>query len=99
MAEETRRGYSIRIESVRSLVDDPNLSDLRDKLATSPSSGPTFESLIQSSEGNAEVLLIDGEIVPHIETDEGIRIYYQPPEQSLLEAARSFVDTQPETSQ
>ncbi len=53
------------------------------------------------SESNAgatgeEVLLIDGGPVPYTKNSQGYHIYYQPPEDSLLKAARSFVETQRE---
>jgi len=43
-----------------------------------------------------EILLIDGESVPYLKNAQGYHIYYQPPEDSLLNAARSFIETQGE---
>lgn len=85
MADELRRGY--RIEIIQN-----NSGGI--KLETQSTSSHT-----QSNESEEkEVLLIDGEVVPYVSTTEGFRIFYQPPEGTLLEAARSFVDTQPENS-
>jgi len=43
-----------------------------------------------------EILLIDGEPIPYYKNEQGYHIYYQPPENSLLKAARNFVETQRE---
>ena len=45
------------------------------------------------------VLRINGEEVPYVRNEEGYHIYYQPPEPSLIGAARSFVDTKREKEQ
>lgn len=82
MVTEERRGYRIDIDT------------------TAPESSPDelpANATSRASESMAdEVLRIDGDIVPYLKTPEGFRVYYQPPQNDLLEAARSYVDTQPE---
>lgn len=39
-------------------------------------------------------LFIDKEEIPFVKTDEGYLIYYQPPEKTLLDAAKSYLNTQ-----
>jgi len=43
-----------------------------------------------------EVLLVDGESIPYLKNAQGYHIYYQPPEDSLIKSARSFIETQRE---
>ncbi|MCK5830358.1 MAG: hypothetical protein KAH20_08650 [Methylococcales bacterium] len=43
-----------------------------------------------------EVLLVDGKSIPYLKNTQGYHIYYQPPEDSLIKAARSFIETQRE---
>jgi hypothetical protein len=45
---------------------------------------------------NQETLLIDGEIIPYIQDAYGYHVYYQPPQNSLIKAARNFIETQRE---
>ena len=63
-----------------------------------PAPAAALEASPAADSESEDVLLIDGQVVPYIATQEGIRIYYQAPEKDLLSAARSFVDTQPEKS-
>jgi hypothetical protein len=97
--EEVRRGHSIKIETVETLFSSEPLSELRDKLSASDHSAPQFESLSVEPNKSKEVLIIDGEIIPYVEAKDGYRVYYQPAAKSLIEAARSFVDTQPEVKE
>lgn len=96
MTEEIRRGHSIRIYSIEAFIGSPNLSELRDNFVASPKSATQFEALSADNDERQDVLTIDGEIVPYVHTQEGYRIYYQPPTETLLDAARSYVDTQRE---
>ena len=97
--EEIRRGYSIKIETVETLFSSEPLSGLREELRASDRSEPHFQSLSVEPNVDKQVLIIDGEIIPYLETQDGYRVYYQPAANSLLEAARSYVDTQPEASE
>jgi len=85
MTEEVRRGYKIEI------YDQPpsnNLDEFSPRLNANPGrSEPT------------EALRIDDKNIPYQKTNQGYRIYYQPPEDSLIDAARSFIDTQREKSE
>jgi hypothetical protein len=83
MTEERRRGYHIEIRSSQ-------------KAVAAGRELPAGDHTFSAGAGEEETLLIDGKVVPYLTTPEGIRIYYQPPAQNLLEAARSFVDTQRE---
>jgi len=83
MTHERRRGYRIEIQG-------PPKSTTGNKELSSDSRTLAAES------DEKEVLLIDEKIVPYLKTPEGYRIYFQPPAADLLEAARSYVDTQPE---
>ena len=85
MATELRRGYVIEIQSRQPATRDGELA---------PDASPTTPD-----SATGDVLLIDGNVIPYLRTQEGVRIYYQPPQQDLLSAARSYVDTQPEKSQ
>ena len=85
MAEERRRGHSIEI-----IAPGQSTHGLE---AAQP------ENLAAGAEASDEdIVLIDGKVVPYRRTTEGVRIYYQPPANSLIEAARDFVGTQPEES-
>lgn len=85
MTEELRRGHSLEIVPPAQSPSQPE--------AAQP------ENLAPGGEpGGEDVLLIDGEVVPYLKTAEGIRIYYQKPAASIIEAARSYVDTQPDIS-
>ena len=42
-----------------------------------------------------DVLRVDGEEIAYITTDGGYQIYYESPKPTLVEAARSYVETQP----
>lgn len=83
MPEERRRGHSIEI-----IAPGQSTPGLEAALPEDLAAGVDA--------GDEEVLLIDGKVVPYRRTTEGVRIYYQPPANSLIEAARGFVDTQPE---
>lgn len=85
MSEEMRRGYNIKIYKAMPSSSTDEVS-------------PQLNAVAGDSEGN-EVLRIDDTNVPFLKTDQGYRIYYQPPEESLLEAARSYIDTQREKSE
>jgi len=45
---------------------------------------------------NQETLLIDGEAIPYVLDTYGYHVYYQPPQNTLIEAARNFIETQRE---
>lgn len=98
MPQEERRGHKIRIETVRTLRSNPDLSLLHERLTAAPQAA-TQDKDIESSGDEKPVLFIDDQVVPYARTEEGYRVYYQPPEKTLLEAARSFVDTQREASE
>ena len=85
MATEKRRGYVIELQSGQPAPTDEALA-----VEASP---------VSASAATGDVLLIDGKEIPYVATQEGIRIYYQPPEDNLLSAARSYVDTQREKSE
>lgn len=82
MSEETRRGYKIEVTRKEGFL-------------------ATFARTIGllRTEGAAqqgEELLIDGATVPYLKTEDGYKIYYGSPKPSLIEAARNYIDTQPE---
>lgn len=80
--EEIRRGYHIKIEETA---------------ATRALDNAGAELIHATDEERAnEILTIDGNAIPYIKSEEGFRIYYQPPKSDLISAARSYVDTQPE---
>ena len=83
MFKEERRGYNIEI-----LTSSDDLE---------PSRTAVFSAEVTTElEENREILLIDGEVIPHLKSSDGYQIYYQPPMPDLPSAARSYVDTQPE---
>lgn len=87
---ETRRGYTIEVLS----EDDP--FDVFSMAA--PSSG--VEEIVSAArDETGEVLMIDGKPVPFTKSADGYNIYYIPTQETLIEAARIFVDTQPEKPQ
>ena len=86
MITEQRRGYRIEIRTSAPSTR-PREETVPDVAAAVPDSTAP------------EVLLIDGKVIPYIKTQEGIRIYYQTPKSDLLEAARSYVDTQREKTE
>ncbi len=85
MAEEMRRGYSIAVMG----TDAPAFKKFPTELATS-SQGEIAKA------AEEELLFIDDEPVPFLKTDDGYFIFFEPAAGTLMEAARSFVDTQPE---
>lgn len=97
---ETRRGYTIRILS----EDDSASMVLTQSALESGSGAEKFESGVEKTiaaarQATGEVLIIDGKPVPFTKSADGYNIYYVPTQNTLLEAARKFVDTQPEKSQ
>lgn len=44
---------------------------------------------------DADVLRIDGEEIAYLKTADGFQVYYEPPKPTLIEAAKSYVETQP----
>ena len=83
MTREQRRGYRIEIRGPAPLSNSAN-----ELAPDASSSGPDAET--------NEILLIDDRAVPYITTQQGVRIYYQPPEADLVAAARCYVDSQRE---
>ena len=88
---EIRRGYTIEV-----LSQEDTASRDFDKFA--PESG-VEEMVTAAREATGETLVIDGKPVPFTKSADGYNIYYMPTENTLLDAARKFVDTQPEKSQ
>ena len=41
-----------------------------------------------------KTLLVNGENIPFLKTDDGYSIYYQSPKDSLLESAKDYLQTQ-----
>ena len=89
MTEELRRGYHIEV------IPAENQAEIN---AVQPE-GVDIPDIAGDANQTGETLLIDGEPTPYIRTDEGYRIFYQPPAPTLLEAARDYVDTQREKAQ
>lgn len=87
---ETRRGYIIEVLS----EDDP--------LVMFRMAAPSQKSEGITSAARNEIgptLKIDGRPVPFTKSEQGYNIYYMPTKETLIEAARNFVDTQPEKPQ
>lgn len=88
---EIRRGYSITIRS----RDDMQAGNAENApLESVPGAAAAADENLPD-----EVLTIDERTVPYTASPDGYNIYYMPTEKSLLEAARKFVDTQPEKQQ
>nr|WP_306268117.1 hypothetical protein [Pararhizobium sp. IMCC3301] len=88
---EIRRGYVIEVISEENFT-----SSAFNEIA--PESW-FEESVMAARETAGQMLTIDGKPVPFTMNSNGYNIYYMPTENTLLEAARKFVDTQPEKSQ
>ncbi len=89
--EEVRRGYRIEVLS----AEDSASRDLNEVALESG----VKETVAAAREATGEMLMIDGKPVPFTKSADGYNIYYMPTENALMEAARKFVDTQPEKSQ
>jgi hypothetical protein len=86
--EEVRRGYKIEILSAGDSAPH----------ALAVESG-VDETVAAARAATGETLVIDGKPVPFTRSAGGYNIYYMPAENTLIEAARKFVDTQPEKAQ
>lgn len=89
--EELRRGYKIEVLSEGDAT--PRV------FSESARESGVDETVAAAREATGETLVIDGKPVPFTKSAEGYNIYYMPAESSLMDAARKFVDTQPEKSQ
>ena len=87
---ETRRGYTIEV-----LSED----DVFNVFSLAAPSGGVEEIVSAARDETGEILMIDGKPVPFTKSTDGYNIYYIPTQETLLDAARKFVDTQPEKSQ
>ncbi|WP_457796130.1 hypothetical protein [Methylocystis sp. S23] len=82
MTEETRRGYKIEVRNKGNFLT--NFARTIGLIRT------------EGAQSQKQELLIDGATVPYIKTEEGYKIFYGRPKDTLLEAARSYIDTQRE---
>ena len=83
----THRGHKIEIVSPEGGIE---------ALAARPEGLPPAVEGRAPEEVTEDILLIDDEEVPYLATPEGFQVWYQPPKPTLMEAAESYLDTQPE---